>query len=143
MVSISEEICFWNITHVLNNPIESSSIRSSQRFNRSRLDKRTSITNGNNSNSNGCNGNNHLQPNTFANILTNCDINNGNYQQNGTNPWIGKTGATDKPELLSCIKFVGSSTEKLFVNSSFDEFLTIDNEGEIYYLRINNLNSRI
>lgn len=52
-------------------------------------------------------------------------------------PWDGKIGAAEKPELLSCIKFVGNSTKKLYHDREFTKFLTIDNEGEIYVLILN------
>lgn len=62
---------------------------------------------------------------------------NGAVKACNPNPWYGKSGASDKPELLSCIKLVGSSAEKIFTNRKFTKFITIDNEGEIYYLNIN------
>lgn len=162
LVSISEEICFWNVTIMLNNPIEPNSARSSQRFNRSRNNRNLpQITNGieqlhlnetkittlngnNNEMRNDCNGNgnNGIKSNTYADILLH-EHDCNNHKLNGNiNPWCGKTGSSDKPELLSCIKFVGTTAEKLFINEKFDTFITIDNEGEIYYLKINNLDNR-
>lgn len=50
------------------------------------------------------------------------------------NPWSNKRGPSDKPELLTCIKFVGNKAEKFFANDEFTQFNTIDNEGVYYHL---------
>uniref|UniRef100_A0A1B0CU03 APAF-1 helical domain-containing protein n=1 Tax=Lutzomyia longipalpis TaxID=7200 RepID=A0A1B0CU03_LUTLO len=55
---------------------------------------------------------------------------------NKMNPWDGKCGASEKPELLSCIKFAGNSAAKVIRDGDFVKFLTIDNEGEIYVLSL-------
>lgn len=141
LVSLSSEICFWNITHILNNPMERSSYRKSDRFDRHRPfskryeNNRNSKTNGNTHHLTinkelddlSLNSQNHSEPSANSKIL------NGNARLK--NPWIGKFGSLEKPQLLSCIKFVGSSTKKIFINKSFTKFITIDNEGEVYYLR--------
>lgn len=143
LASISEEICFWNITHLLNNPIEPNSTRYSQRFNRPRLPNTPEMTNSIDaiklngsptSNGGGCRAKSNVS--TFSDVQSEKTT---GYK----NPWCGKSGASDKPELLSCIKFVGNSAEKLYANHAFDKFITIDNEGEIYYIRINNFQHRI
>lgn len=200
LVSISEEMCFWNVTHILNNPIEEGKLRLSQRFQRktssstqpkitpsplaspvaktapaspitnghstTSISSPTSSTSSTSSSSSNqsptssnmphrtnhvTNGHNYdITPNNHnnkINILNNhisISLNNGNCDSTNNetdhiNPWIGKTGASDKPELLSCIKFVGTSAEKIFANKKFTKFITIDDEGEIYYLNILNL----
>lgn len=53
-----------------------------------------------------------------------------------TNPWHGKTGSSDKPELLSCIKLVAKSAKRIIYNEDFTRFVTIDNEGNVYHLRL-------
>lgn len=191
LVSISGELCFWNVTHIMNNPMEESKLRLSQRFQRktsstsqpkigaSPLSSPTSnktsncVTNGHkdvidsssapltpppmsssysfnklthrtNSVTNGHSPDiNHSLSNVSIsqNENNHCTNSNG-IVNNNENPWIGKTGASDKPELLSCIKFVGTSAEKIFANKKFTKFITIDNEGEIYYLNILNLSNR-
>lgn len=55
---------------------------------------------------------------------------------NVLNPWSRKTGSNERPEILSCHKLIGKSAKKVIVNDEFDKFLTIDNEGNIYYLRL-------
>jgi apoptotic protease-activating factor len=55
---------------------------------------------------------------------------------NDSNPWSKKIGSIDRPELLSCIKFIGKSAKKVIFNDKFDRFVTIDNEGNVYYLRL-------
>lgn len=176
LISVSDELCFWNITHILNNPLEGGNIRRSQRFSRrhskssiaSTLDipqttsevingNQLTITNGHtatgtsatvaNGTTNGFNNcvtspmtqlynsfnNLHLSPPTVNEQIFVSPSSN----VNAKNPWIGKTGALAKPELLSCIKFVGNVAEKIYTNNKFTKFITIDNEGEIYYLDLN------
>lgn len=53
-----------------------------------------------------------------------------------SNPWSNKTGPLDKPELLSSHKLIGKSAKKVIFNDEFEKFVTIDNEGNIYYLRL-------
>lgn len=142
LASISEEICFWNVTHALNNPMErGNQLRLSQRINRkpnsNKVDTQVIHTNGNAIDDN---VSKLRSADTFGNRLHvehlfNANLNN---EHNVCNPWIGKTGTTEKPELLSCIKFVGSSAEKLYTNFAFDTFITVDNEGVIYFLKANN-----
>lgn len=173
LVSLSAEICFWDVTYALNNPMERTRQRHSQRFTRKlnaakvqsnqngkspfgiRNDNRNIETNGNE-----CKINqavvdqqlNELSLNVQRNSISNCF--NGNVRMEAEaesrsesglctsrNPWIGKCGTIHKPELLSCIKFVGSSAEKIFINKTFTAFITIDNEGEVYYLRTLDLNN--
>lgn len=50
--------------------------------------------------------------------------------------WSNKTGSPTKPELLSCIKFLGKNAEKVVVDEKFTCFVTIDSEGNIYHLRL-------
>lgn len=183
LASVSEELCFWNITHILNNPLGSGNLRRSQRFSRrhskssiaSALDTAVEMTNGaaaDRANNNNINGN-HL---TITNLTNGHAIINGNggairtandtniispisqlnqsfsnlqlntptsplvpdiVQLSHVNPWIGKRGASNKLELLSCIKFVGNAAEKIYANQQFTKFITIDSDGEIYYLDIN------
>lgn len=51
-------------------------------------------------------------------------------------PWTGKLGPTGKQVMLSCFKFIGNAAQCLFPNAEFTRFLTIDDVGEIYYLRV-------
>lgn len=141
LISLSEEICFWDITHALNNPIERTPLRTSQRFNRP---KTNTDLNGNSNHLANSNGQ-FLHPNSPSVSISNGhNASNGGNSATGAavpnkhspNPWLGKCGSTQKPELLCCIKFVGSSSaEKIFINKSFTQFITVDNEGEIYYLK--------
>lgn len=109
LVSISEQLCFWNIKHLQNNKIENSKKdgRQSSRFkNNKNIVKK-------------------IEDNLIRLCLHDSEI----------NQWVGKIGASDKPELLSCIKLVGGSANKFFTDDNFTKFLTIDLEGNIYFLR--------
>lgn len=143
LASISEEICFWNVLHALSNPMDrGNQLRLSQRINRkttsNRIDAQTIHTNGNVTNGNVPN---QLAAKSFGNRLhvdhsfdENFNADNGDE----INPWLYKTGPSEKPELLSCIKFVGSSAGKFYANREFNTFITVDNEGVIYFLKANN-----
>lgn len=141
LASISEEICFWNITFAVNNPMErDNQLRQSQRYrrkpNQTRVDTQVIHTNGNAVDGNAS----KLVKDRFGNRLPvdNLLNTNSNYELDAIDPWIGKTGTVEKLELLSCIKFVGSSAEKLYVNQAFDTFITVDNEGVIYFFKAKN-----
>lgn len=117
LLSLSGSVNFWNIRSIQNNPLEMKKkqtpgrLRVSQRF-KSPLKTVVNIT---------------------ADLLTATE----NLKINGAaNPWHNKTGASDKPELLSCIKLVAKSAKKIICNDEFTRFVTIDNEGNIYHLRM-------
>lgn len=112
LTTLSDQICFWNVSYIVNNPIENGGLRRSQRFDRKASMR--SITE----------KMQELQP-----------INgNGNGHTAESNPWAGKLGPTEKPELLSCIQMIGNAAEQMFVDKTFTKFVTIDDEGEVYYL---------
>lgn len=112
LASLSDQICFWNITLIVNNPIENGALRRSQRF-----DRKASVR-------------------SITEKMQELKPTNGNGYTVQTNPWTGKLGPTEKPELLACIQLVGNSAEQIFANKSFTKFVTIDDEGEVYYLEI-------
>lgn len=112
LASISDQICFWNITLIVNNPIENGALRRSQRF-----DRKASVR-------------------SITEKMQELTPSNGNGYTVRTNPWTGKLGPTEKPELLACIQLIGNSAEQIFTNKSFTKFVTIDDEGEVYYLEI-------
>lgn len=116
LLSLSESINFWNISHILNNKnlmkrnsdAEPSKTRVSQRF-KSPL---------------------KVIPHEvkFEESMKSLSLKERN--------WSNKTGPADKRELLSCIKFIGKSAKKVVTNKEFTRFLTIDNEGNVYHLRL-------
>lgn len=116
LASISDQICFWNISYIVNNPIENGALRRSQRF-----DRKASVR-------------------LITEKMQELKPSNGNENGNGytvqTNPWTGKLGPTEKPELLACIQLIGNSADQIFSNKNFTKFVTIDDEGEVYYLQI-------
>lgn len=109
LLSLSESINFWNITHVLNNKVgmkrvEATPLRISGRFKSPLKIVPFNVT-----------SHKHLS------------IKEKN--------WSNKTGSSEKLELLSCIKFIGKSATKVVINDDFTRFVTIDNEGNVYHLR--------
>lgn len=112
LASVSDQICFWNVSYVVNNPIENGALRRSQRF-----DRKASVR-------------------SITEKMQELKPINGNGHNILANPWTGKLGPTEKPELLSCIQLIGNSADQIFTNKMFTKFVTIDDEGEVYYLQI-------
>lgn len=52
------------------------------------------------------------------------------------NPWLGKVGNPEDVDLLSCIKLIGNSVDQFFCFNNFTKFVSIDDDGNIYYLRV-------
>lgn len=122
LVSCSEQLCFWHISYILNNPFDSGTKqkRRSSRFTTSHspVDETT---------------------NGFAQLTMSDDV--GTIYQ--SNLWANKRGPIEKPELLSCIKFVGYKAEIFYANEDFTQFNTIDNEGVYYHLCVHDISRKI
>lgn len=118
LLSLSESVNFWNIRSIQNNPLNLTRKESNERLRVSQRFKSPM----------------KIIPSIIDAVLSATD----NLTLNGTaaNPWRGKTGSTDKPELLSCIKLVAKSAKKIIFNDDFTRFVTIDNEGNVYHLRL-------
>lgn len=120
LLSVSNSLNFWNIKAVQNNSSleisrkvsTSNKLRVSSRF-RSPLKMSSPLS----------------VDDTLKATTQNLSLHN-------SNPWSNKTGSSEKPELLSCHTLIGKSAKKVIFNDDFDKFLTIDNEGNIYYLRL-------
>jgi hypothetical protein len=118
LLSLADSINFWNITHIQNNksgfvrvPTDEKKSRASQRF--------RSVS--------------KLPP--PSQLILETSMQNLNLQERN---WSSKTGLPAKRELLSCIKLIGKSAKKIVTNKDFTRFVTLDNEGNIYYLTLNN-----
>lgn len=120
LLSLSESVIFWNIRAIQNNPMDIKRkdvatgvrVRVSQRF-KSPL---------------------KIIPTTDTRLLTATD--NLTLYDTQPNPWRRKAGSSEKPELLSCIKLVAKSAKRIIFNEDFTRFATIDNEGNVYHLRM-------
>lgn len=55
------------------------------------------------------------------------DIENGNT--------LNSLNSTNDLDVLCCIKLIGDNAGKFMCNKVFNKFLTMDNEGNVYYLR--------
>lgn len=122
LMSVSHSIIFWDIKSIQNNNSTepgrkistTDKLRQSKRFRSPNSPMKT------------------LTPLvTLSNATENLTISE-------SNPWSRKIGPNDRPELLSCIKFIGKSAKKVIFNNDFDRFVTIDNEGYVYYPRLVN-----
>jgi hypothetical protein len=119
LLSLSESVIFWNIRSIQNNPLDlkrketPGRVRVSQRF-KSPL---------------------KLSPSPSDSKLL-FATENLTISESNSNPWRRKTGSSEKPELLSCIKLVAKSAKRIVCNDDFTRFVTIDNEGNVYHLRM-------
>lgn len=115
LVSLSQEISFWNINHVINNPFEPTNKTPTRRSARFRPPSQV------------------ISPDKKENALS--ASSRFNFSPVNDNLWQNKKGSSDKPELLACIRLSGQA-EKIVANTDFTQFVTVDNEGEIYHLRL-------
>ncbi|KAL9703362.1 hypothetical protein quinque_006880 [Culex quinquefasciatus] len=131
LVSVGEQIVFWSLDSVINNPDSRGDVK--RRSNRYKtrpsltspaLDiHRTSFG----SRSSGLSSPLAASPSRNGSFTFDLD--------EAAHQWLTKSGPSNKPHLLSCIKLIGSA-ERLIVNRDFNKFFTIDDEGYIYYLRL-------
>uniref|UniRef100_A0A1A9WXI7 NB-ARC domain-containing protein n=1 Tax=Glossina brevipalpis TaxID=37001 RepID=A0A1A9WXI7_9MUSC len=151
LVSISEQLCIWNMAHVQNNPLNRdifkrrssrfSSQRSSEleevdanilskQYNRMFLSVQNDISK-------------LIEPSKVTTITTEksdyLDSSTDSVFDSSTssgNCWEYYAGPNDKPELLACVKFDGNRAEQIFTDEDFTQFNTIDNEGVYYNLTL-------
>lgn len=112
LVSLAREIGFWDIKHMVNNPFNdrlTSPKQHSQRFK-----KRSQIL--------------PLHPSKQDPLFSFQTIEKKNI-------WQNKKGSGDRPELLACVRLIGRA-EQLVASPDFTQFVTLDNEGEIYHLKV-------
>lgn len=117
LASLSQDICFWDIKYITNNPFDSgikSPMRRSQRY----RPPSQVLSPDNNKKENSL-----KIPSTFE------------FNPVSDNLWQNKKGPSDKPKILSCIRLSGLA-HKLIANDNFTQFVTVDNNGEIYHLRL-------
>lgn len=107
LASVSEQLCFWNVTFAVNNPtIDDDPPSISDRFP-------------------DCISGPQSEPRHTSDD-----------DDETVSPWIGKLGPPGKQELLACYRFNGNEAQQLFANADFTTFLTIDDVGEIYFLKV-------
>ncbi|XP_062562498.1 uncharacterized protein LOC134226007 [Armigeres subalbatus] len=133
LVSIGEEIVFWSLDYVINNPrLDSNDVKRRSNRYKSRssivspameIHHRSSFG----SRSSGLSS--PLAGSPARNGSFTFDIDEAELQ------WSTKVGPSNKPQLLSCIKLIGSA-KKLAISRDFKKFFTIDDEGYLYYLRL-------
>lgn len=126
LLSLAESIVFWNIRSIQNNSFERArkeSLTPSKPSNRRNVSQRF---------------NRHFkspqqQPSTdepdLVSALSLVSLNT-------PSAWSKKTGSMEKPALLSCIKLLAKSAKRIIHDEEFTRFVTIDNEGNIYHLRL-------
>lgn len=157
LVSISEQICFWNINYILNNPLDvGSKKRHSSRFTsqksaeevdfkvvsqQERRDRFLNLHTSKHSMSfdnlkiySNYNNNNSLQQSMCSEELNDSVF--GNSVEKMDSVWMSLHGPSDKPELFSCLKLDGNEAKQIFSNKDFSEFYTIDDEGVYYNLKL-------
>lgn len=159
LVSISEQICFWNINHILNNPLDTGNKkRHSSRFTSQKsaeevdfkvtspqekrerflnlhLPTKHSISFDNLKLSTN-NNNDSLQQSMCSDDLNDNVFEGDSIEKMDHSSWSYLHGPSDKPELFSCLKLDGNEAMKIFSNKDFNEFYTIDDEGVYYNLKL-------
>lgn len=150
LVTIAEQLCIWNINHVLNNPLSRNTIkRRSSRFSSNRDNDLEEVD------ANSLTKQNRLflhvydnepmiqkRPTSSPAVLTRSDCLDSSTDSvfvessPKISVWDQFVGPTRKPELLTCIKFDGNKAEQVFANEDFTQFNTIDNEGVYYNLTL-------
>ncbi|KAI8116012.1 Apoptotic protease-activating factor 1 [Lucilia cuprina] len=163
LVSVAEQICFWNINYVLNNPLDvGSKKRHSSRFTsqksaeevdfkgavegqQQRRDRFLNIQQKflaslDSSTHKLGHSSNISHTNSMEQSVCSDDLNDDSVFSNSIDKidegsWSYLMGPSDKPELLSCLKLDGNEAKQIFVNKNFTQFFTIDNEGVYYNLQ--------
>ncbi|XP_065367238.1 uncharacterized protein Dark [Calliphora vicina] len=161
LVSVAEQICFWNINYVLNNPLEvGSKKRHSSRFTsqksaeevdfkgvtcqQQRRDRFLNLEHqlfassesthkAGHSNNNSIN--NSMEQSVGSDDLNDDSVFSSSLDKPEESSWSCLTGPCDKPELLSCLKLDGNEAKKIVANKNFNQFYTIDDEGVYYNLQ--------
>lgn len=153
LVSVSEQICFWNISYIMNNPLDiNRRKRLSSRFSSQKSTEEVDANVWRRGRINMCANANEEQPteqqkslkltemgvdlnlsfdsmeNDVFGAITSCPKDD--------NVWQSFTGPEDKPELLSCLKLDGNVAKQIFTNKDFTQFYTIDDEGVYYNLNV-------
>lgn len=119
LLSLSESVIFWNIRSIQNNPLGMK--RKTEGFDTRRFSQRFKSP---------------LKLSTSPSESLLSPIQNLSFKEKSLNPWLNKAGPSEKPELLSCIKLVAKMAKKIVCSDDFTRFVTIDNEGNIYNLRL-------
>lgn len=159
LVSVAEQICFWNINYVLNNPLDMGNRkRHSSRFTSQKsaeevdfkadycphqrrdrflnLEQRifASLESSHKVGTSSKSNNNSMEQSMNSDDLNDDSVFGGSVDKSDESMWSCLTGPCDKPELLSCLKLDGNEAKQIFANKNFNEFYTIDDEGVYYNL---------
>lgn len=162
LVSVAEQICFWNVNYALNNPLEmGNKKRHSSRFTSQKsaeevdfkvetqqlrrdcflnLEQKllssfeSSYKVGQNQHHTNNSNSASLEQSFCSDELNDDSVFGNSVDKNDDSQWSCLTGPCDKPELLSCLKLDGNEAKQIFANKNFCEFYTIDDEGVYYNL---------
>lgn len=118
LLSMSESINFWNITHIQNNKFGGMKRIDAETSSKARVSQRFKSP---------------LKIGPTSDLKVESSMKSLSLKEKN---WSNKTGPADKRELLSCIKLFGKSAKKVVINKDFTRFVTLDNEGNIHHLRL-------
>ncbi|ALC41314.1 Ark, partial [Drosophila busckii] len=132
LISCGDQLCFWNVKHMLNNQTTNAPKRLSRRFRTEQKAKGceevdASRWTGTVEETQPC----AQSPSTSTSA--------GAAAAPAPSPaynWSDKRGHAKLPALLSCIKFVGKTARHFYASDNFTQFYVIDDEGVFYHLKL-------
>ncbi|SPP74793.1 uncharacterized protein LOC117582565 [Drosophila guanche] len=129
LVSCAEQLCFWNVTHMRNNQVESQlAIRRSRRHKLYSVEQEDAVDA-----APIVSDMSEPPPPQFVAAYTRQPMRD---TQPEAELWRNKRGNAIRPELLACIKFVGNTACQFFTDAKFSQFYAIDDEGVYYHLQL-------
>ncbi|EDW71398.1 apoptotic protease-activating factor 1 [Drosophila virilis] len=129
LVSCAEQLCFWNVQHMLNNRV--TSYRRNMRFRqgqsqcyaeaREEVDAAPCLD--------------LSEDQKDAKPLMPLD-GHKHADKSKAHLWRDKQGNAKLPELLACIKYVGNVARHFYASGDFTQFFALDDEGVFYHLKV-------
>lgn len=129
LVSCAEQLCFWNVQHILNNRV--TSYRRNMRFRQgqshSHAEAREEVD------AAPCLELSEDRKDAKPPMPLDC---HKHADKSKAHLWRDKQGNAKLPELLACIKYVGNVARHFYASGDFTQFFALDDEGVFYHLKV-------